>query len=181
MILIAAAEEEHIDQTHHWLWPEGYEIVFGGIASILIFALLWWKAGPFVKKMLGDRTARIQAEIDGAATALSKAEAEAAQIRRALGDIGAERARLLADADAQAEALLADGRARLDQEIAELHTKGDADIAAVMCRGSDELRLEVARLASAAADKVALTTLDAETQQRLVEDFIARVGAGATT
>jgi F-type H+-transporting ATPase subunit b len=181
MILIAAAEEEHIDQTHHWLWPEGYEIVFGGIASVLIFALLWWKAGPFVKKALGDRTARIQAEIDTAATSLSQAEAEAAEIRRALGDIGAERARLLADADAQAEALLADGRARLDQEIAELHTKGDADIAAVMSRGGDELRLEVARLASAAADRVTLTTLDTETQQRLIEDFIARVGAGATT
>ena len=43
------------------------------------------------------------------------AEAEAAQIRQAIGDIDAERARLLAEADVQAEALLDDGRARLER------------------------------------------------------------------
>jgi len=182
MTAIAAtlvAAEEHIDRSHSWIWPEGYELFFGSLASVIIFALLFWKAGPLVKKFMADRTARIQAEIDGAAAALTKADAEAVEIRRALGDIGAERARLLADADAQAEALLADGRARLDAEIAEMHTKADADIAAVQSRGRDELRLEIARLASTAADQVVARTIDAETQQRLVEDFIARVGASA--
>jgi F-type H+-transporting ATPase subunit b len=183
MVWLASAiaeEEEHIDQTHHWLWPEGYEIVFGGIASVLIFSLLWWKAGPIVKKGLADRTARIQGEIDRAASALRQAETEAADIRKALGDIGSERARMLADADAQAEALLAEGRARLDTEVAELQAKADADIAAAMSRGSDEIRLEVAHLASTAADEVVVTTLDDDAQQRLIEDFISRVGAGAT-
>ncbi len=178
MNLLAAAEE-HIDRSHSWIWPEGYELLWGSIASILIFALLFWKAGPLVKKSMADRTARIQAELDGAAAAMRDAEAEAADIRKAMGDIGAERARLLADADAQAEALLADGRARLEQEVAELHVKADADIAAVMSRGGDELRLEIARLASAAADQVVVTTLDDANQQRLVEDFISRVGASA--
>lgn len=178
--MFIAAEGGRIDQTHHWLWPEGYELLFGGLASIIIFSLLWWKLLPFARNGLQARTDRVQQEIDSAAEAKASAEAEALQISQAKGDIGAERARLLAEADEQAEALIADGRVRLDREIAELHTKADADIAAALGRGTDELRAEIARLSSAAADRVVEGTLDDATQQRLIEDYIQRVGAGAS-
>lgn len=182
MSLLAAAEE-HVDETqsHSWIWPEGYELLFGTIASILIFALLWWKAGPLIVKGMRSRTERIQGELDGAAAELATAEREAATIRQAVGDIGAERARLLAEADVHAEALLTDGRGRLEAEIVDLHAKADADIAALANRGGDELRSEIGHVAAAAADRIVQQTIDAETQQRLVEDFISRVGAGATT
>lgn len=171
------ASEERIDQSHHWLFPETYEIVFGGLASLIIFALLYWKAGPLIKKGMADRTARVQGELDAAATDKAEAEAEAAEIGRAKGDIGAERTRLFTDADAQAEALLTEGRARLDQEIADLHAKAAADVAAAMSRGGDELRAEIARLASSAADSIVADGLDDDTQQALIESFIQRVGA----
>jgi F-type H+-transporting ATPase subunit b len=179
-LITAAGEEhgeEHIDRTHHAIWPEGYEIWFGGIASVVIFALLAWKVGPMLKKALNARTERIQAELDGAVDDEKSAEAEAARIRQAKGDIEAERARIFAEAEARAEALLAEGRVRLDREVAELNAKADADIAAAASRGSDELRSEVARLASAAAERVIGETIDEATHQRLIEDFIARVGA----
>jgi len=176
---VLAAEDR--TQSHSWIWPEGYELLWGSIASILIFALLYWKAGPIVKKSMQDRTARIQGELDDAAKALRDADAEAASIRQAVGDIGAERARILAAADTQAEALLAEGRTRLDAEIDDLHAKADADVAAAQSRSGDELRAEIARLASSAAERVVERTLDADAQQRLVEEFISRVGAGVTT
>jgi F-type H+-transporting ATPase subunit b len=176
---VLAAEDP--SQSHSWIWPEGYELLWGSIASILIFALLYWKAGPIVKKAMQDRTARIQGELDDAAKALRDADAEAAAIRQAVGDIGAERARILAEADTQAEALLAEGRTRLDAEIDDLHAKADADVAAAQSRSGDELRAEIARLASSAAERVIERTLDADAQQRLVEEFISRVGAGVTT
>ena len=154
-ILIAASEEEeHIDQSHHWLWPEGYEIWFFLAAWILVFGLLFWKVGPFAKKAMAARTARVQDELDAAAEAKASAETDAARIRQARGDIAAERSRLLAEADAQAEALLAEGRARLDREIAELHAQADADTDAALGRVTDELRSDIVRLASAAADSV---------------------------
>ena len=64
MSLLAAAEET-VDETqsHSWIFPEGYELLFGSIASIIIFALLWWKAGPLIVKGMRSRTERIQAEI----------------------------------------------------------------------------------------------------------------------
>ena len=181
MNLIAAAGagegEEHIDRTHSAWLPEGYEIWFGGIASVIIFALLIWKAGPLLNKALAARTARVQAELDASADDEQSAEAEALQIRKAKGDIDAERARILAEAEERAEAVVADGRTRLDRELAELEAKGDADILAAESRGGDELRGQIAGMAWAAADRVITDGIDDATQQRLIEDYIASVGA----
>ena len=179
---VAAEEELHFDEngdvvTHHWLLPETAEIIWGGIASLLIFAALIKFAGPQIKKALAARTERIQKELDAAAADQRSASAEAAQIRQAKGDIAAERARILADADAQAAAVIEDGRSRLQQELAEIEAKTLADIAAAQSRTGDELRAEIARLSIAAVDHVVSGSLDDVTQQQLIENFIARVGA----
>jgi F-type H+-transporting ATPase subunit b len=184
-LLPMGADEEpvpHYDDqgyvtSHSWIWPEQAELIYGSLASIIVIGLLVWKAGPAAKKAFQDRTARVQAELDESAQAKADAETEATRIRQALGDIESERQRLLAEADDQAEALLRDGRSRLDAEIADLQTKAEADVAAARSRVNDELRSEIARLASAAADRVVERSLDDATQQRLVEDYIAKVGA----
>ena len=163
--------------THHWLLPETSEIVWGGLASIIIFVLLVKFGGPAIKKGMAARTDRIQKELDGAAEARSSATLEAAQIRQAKGDIAAERDRVLADADAQAATVIEDGRTRLRVELAELETKALADIAAAQGRSGDELRAEIAKLSIAAVDHVVSGSLDDATQQALIEHFIARVGA----
>jgi len=180
-LLTAAAEEEHHDitQTPSKFWPEGYEMLFGIPASLIIFFLLWKFAGPTVKKAMAARTAKIQAELDAGEADRAAAAAEAAQIRTAMGDIAGERARQLAEADVQAAALLEDGRARLTQELADLDTRAAADIVAAQGRTGDELRAEIARLSSAAIDYVVTGSLDEATQQELIENFIAGVGAGA--
>jgi F-type H+-transporting ATPase subunit b len=166
--------------SHHPLLPERGELIYGSIASIIIIGLLIWKAGPIAKKAMQDRTAKIQGELDASSGAKADAETEAARIRQALGDIESERARLLADADQQAAALLADGRVRLEQEMADLEARADAESQAALARSGDELRAEIARLASAAADRVVAQSIDDSIQQELIEQYIARVGAGAT-
>ncbi len=153
------------------------ELIPATLASIIVFSLLYWKAGPIIKKSFSDRTAGIQKELDDAAAAKAAAVDEAARIRQAQGDIDAERARLYAEADTQAEGLLADGRARLAAEIAELESRAEADIASAAGRGSDELRTEIAKYSSAAVDAIVRDTLDDAAQQELIENFIARVGA----
>jgi F-type H+-transporting ATPase subunit b len=177
--LFAAVPHEDITQTHSVFWPEGYEILFGVPASLLVFFLLWKFAGPPVKKGMAARTAKIQAELDAGEAARVAADAEAAQIRHAKGDIAGERARLLADADTQAAALLADGRERLGQELVDLDARAAADIVSAAGRSGDELRAEIARLSSAAVDHVVTGSLDAATHQELIEQFIAGVGASA--
>jgi len=164
-------------ETHHWLLPETAEIIYGGIASVVIIGALVKFALPQFKKAMVARTERIQKELDASSNDLAQAQADASKIRQALGDIESEKARLLADAKAQADALLADGRARLTAEIADMEAKADADVAAAAARGSDELRTEIGRLATVATDRVIASVLDDATQQALVENFIAKVGA----
>lgn len=164
----------------HWLWPEAKEMVWGIPASLVIFFALYKFAGPPIKKAMAERTDRIRQQLEGAEAAKLAAESEAASIRQAAGDIDAERQRLFAEADAQAEAVLADGRVRLEQEVAELEARADADVAATAGRATDELRAEISRLAAAAADRViAENVRDDATQQSLIENFIARVGANS--
>lgn len=179
--LFPTAEEIPFDDKGYTtidpIFPPLKELVPGTLASLIVFGLLYWKAGPIIKKAFTDRTARIQKELDDATAAKAAAADEAARIRQAQGDIDAERARLYAEADAQAEALLADGRSRLATEIADLEARAQADIASAAGRSSDELRVEIARHAGTAVDAIVRDTLDAAAQQELIENFIARVGA----
>jgi F-type H+-transporting ATPase subunit b len=175
-----AAEDIDPARSVSWLWPEQAELIYGSIASLLIFGALWKFAGPAIKKAMADRTQGIQTELDESAAAKAEAEAEAAGIRQAAGDIDAERQRLFADADLQAETVLTDGRARIEQEVAELQARAEADIAAASGRVNDELRAEITRLANAATEQLlSQGVIDDPTQQELIESFIARVGASS--
>jgi F0F1-type ATP synthase membrane subunit b/b' len=180
LAVVFGAEGKVIDPARSidWLFPADAELIYGSISSIIIFSLLWKFAGPAIKKGMSDRTAKVQGELDASAAAVTAAEAEAARIRQAAGDIESERARLFAEADAQAEALLNDGRARLVQEAADLEARADADIASAGGRVNDELRAEISRLAGAATDQVlADGAIDAGLHQDLIESFIQKVGA----
>lgn len=183
-ILVAAEGEPHRDDngqvvTHHWLFPEQAELIYGTLASLIIFALLWKFAGPTVVKAFNGRTERVQTELDSAQRALDEATSDAERIRNAKGDIDAERGRLFSEADAQAEALLSDGRARLDAEAAELESRAAAELVASAARVGDELRLEIGRIVQASTDQVVTASLDAAADQALIEAFIQKVGASS--
>ncbi len=168
---------EDPSQTHHWLLPETAEIIYGGIASCIIFFGLYKFGWPMIVKSMNARTEKIQKELVGAAAARSKSETDAAGIRTALGDIESERRKILAEADAQATAIIADGRARLVKEVAELEAKATADMAAARGRSGEELRGEIARLSSAAISTAVAASLNERAQQALIESFINSVGA----
>ncbi|MFM8311328.1 MAG: hypothetical protein ACKOAZ_05440 [Ilumatobacteraceae bacterium] len=163
--------------TSHPLLPEMAEIIYGGIASLLIFWAIYKFGGPAIKKGMAARTERIQRELDAAAADRSAAAAEAAQIRTAKGDIDGERRRIMAEAEQQASAVLAEGRSRLAAEVADLEARAEAEIAAAGARVGDELRAEIARLSIAAVDHIVTGSLDDATHQELIEGFITRVGA----
>ncbi|NBW92605.1 MAG: hypothetical protein EBR53_09190 [Actinobacteria bacterium] len=175
---ISLLASEDPTQTHSWILPEQAEIIYGGLASVIVVGALVKFAGPMIKKSFAARTERIQKELDDAAAAKVTAEGDAQNIRKALGDIASERARILAEADAQAASVLAEGRVRITAEIADLEAKAEADINAARGRGSDELRNEITVLASRATPLVVAATLNDQVHKDLVESFISKVGAG---
>jgi F-type H+-transporting ATPase subunit b len=175
-VALLASEDPTI--THHWLLPETAEIVYGGLASVIVIGALVKFAGPSIKKSFNARTEKIQKELDDAAGAKVTAESDAKNIRAALGDIAGERARMLADADTQATAVLTEGRVRITAEVAELEAKAEADLNSARGRSSDELRAEIALLSSIATPAVVQATLNDQTKNELIESFISSVGAG---
>jgi F-type H+-transporting ATPase subunit b len=175
-VALLASEDPTI--THHWLLPETAEIVYGGLASVIVIGALVKFAGPMIKKIFNDRTEKIQKELDDAAGAKVTAESDAKNIRAALGDIAGERARMLAEADTQATAVLNEGRVRITAEVAELEAKAEADLNSARGRSSDELRAEIALLSSIATPAVVQATLNDQTKNELIESFISSVGAG---
>ncbi len=179
---LIAGEGSHDDKgltTKSWIFPERAELIYGILASLIIFAVLVKFAGPTIKKGMTARTERIQKELDSAAADKASAATEASDIREAKGDIAGERQRLLAEADAQAAAMIADGATRLDEEVAELQARAAADIATARGRGTDELRAEISRLSSTAAERAVSESIDDATHQDLIEAFIQKVGASA--
>ena len=176
LIGLLASEDPNV--THHWLFPETAEIIYGGLSSVIVIGGLIKFAGPMAKKAMNGRTAKIQKQLDDAANALTTSSTEAVDIRAALGDIASERARMLAEADTQATAVLTEGRVRITAEVAELEAKAEADLNSARGRSSDELRAEIALLATIATPVVVQATLDDQTKNELIESFISSVGAG---
>jgi F-type H+-transporting ATPase subunit b len=174
--VVAAADPS---QSIHPIFAETKEIIWGGVAFLIIAVLLVKLAGPPIKKALAARTARIQAELDAAQAARTTAEGEAQQIRTALGDIQAERARLLAEADTEAAALLTEGRARLEQDVADLLAKARVDLQTASGRVSEELQSDIARASADAIERAVTESLDYNTHRRLIDEFIAKVGASS--
>ena len=174
-ILVASEGGVPTYETHHWLLPETAEIIYGGLASVLVIGALVKFAGPLAKKAFAARTEKIQNEIDSARTAREVAEGDAQKIRSALGDISSERAHILAEADAAAASVLSEGRTRISAEMADVEAKALADIANASSRVQDELASDIKRLARVAADKVIEKAVSDSVRQDLIENFISGV------
>ena len=174
--LFAAESSTEFEAPNKW-FPESAEIIWGTIAFVIIVALMWKLAAKPIAGAMRSRTDRIGNEIDAAAKARADAEAEVAQIRQSLADVETERARILAEAAETAERLRVEGVARNDAEVVDLEARADADIEALRNRAASELQGQVAIWAGEATERIIVAQLDDATLQRLIEDYIAKVGA----
>jgi F-type H+-transporting ATPase subunit b len=164
-------------QAHHWWWPETKEIIWGGLAFLIVLAGLIKFALPPMKAGLRERTNRINEQLERSANAKAEAEAEAAQLRSDLADLDARKAHILDDARAQAANLRTEGAARNDVEMAELEARAEVDITSARGRSASELQHQVGAWASEAAERYVAQRLDDALRNELVEDFISKVGA----
>ena len=153
------------------------EAVIAAVASIIVFGLLWWKAGPAIKGALAGRTERIAKEIDDAEKARAEAEAKLADVQGRIANAENERQRILVEARQTAESVKTGIVARAEDEAAALKARAGADIEASKQQAIADLQAEVASLALGAAEAVIAANLDAATQQSLVDGSITQVGA----
>jgi F-type H+-transporting ATPase subunit b len=148
------------------LLPATGEIIWGGIAFLIVaFGLI--KFGfPALRKGLADREAKIREDL--AAAEAAKAEAQHAD---------ADHEQKIAEARNEAAKIVAEAREAADQVRADhIRARANADAQLATERAMADLQSQVAELSVDLAERVVQRNLDRDTQKALVESFINEVG-----
>ena len=142
---------------------------------ILLFILKRLLYKPFLAKM-GERTAAIQKSLDEAQAARAEAtrqqEENETRLRAAHAEAAAIRAQAMKEASEEQKRLVEAARAESQRLVESAKAQMDADVR----RAREELRREVADLATAVAEKLVRRSLRDEDHRRIVADAITKVG-----
>lgn len=159
------------------LFPELNELIYGGLAFLLVLGFLAWKGLPAVKAGMAARTERIRSDLEAAETQKSDAEALHTEYQAKLADARSESARIVEEARQAADEVKATLVAKAEADVAEMRAKAAADVEAAKVQAIADLRGEVANLAIGAAESVVGANLDRDASVALVEAYINQVGA----
>ena len=160
-----------------WLPADLKEVLWGTIAFLIIFGLLWWKAGPPIMKAMRGRTERISDDLDAAVDDKTSAEEERDRIKAALADSDTEAARIVEEARQTADKLRQDLEANAEADAVAIRERAQVDLETTRRQAVADLTAEVSRLALGAAERVVSHNLDDAAQQQLIEKYISQVGS----
>jgi len=150
-------------------------IVQGINFVILLFILQRLLYRPFLAKM-AERTQAIQKSLDEAQAARAQAtrqqEENEARLRTAHAEAAAIRAQALKEAAEEQRRLVEAARAESQRLVESAEAQMDADVR----RAREELRREVADIATAVAEKLVRRSLRDEDHRRIVAEAISKVG-----
>ena len=176
--------EGHGAEESNPILPATNELIYAILAFAVLFALMYTKAFPAVKKTMEARTNRIRDNLDEADRTRAEAQTILEDYQRQLADARNESSRIIEEARQTADQLRRDLMARAEADVAELRQRNTEELASAQERALADLRAQVATLAMDVAERVVQRNLDRETNQALVESFIRDVTsnqAGATS
>ena len=143
---------------------------------ILLFILKRLLYKPFLAKM-NERTQAIQKSLDEAQAARAEAarqqEENETRLRAAHAEAAAIRAQAMKEASEEQKRLVEAARAESQRLVEGAKAQMDADVR----RAREELRREVADLATAVAEKLVRRSLRDEDHRRIVAEAITKVGS----
>ena len=157
--------------------PEINEVIWGGVAFLVLLVLLWKFGYPAMTKGLDQRADRIRNDLEAADTAKTEAQAELARYQEQLKGAREEATRMRDDARAEMDEYKTQRRAEIDAELSEYRERAKAEADAAKTQALADVKAEVAALAIGAAEQVVQKSLDRETNTALVESFISSVDA----
>lgn len=152
------------------------EVIWGSIAFFVLMALIIWKAGPAIKKMVTGRTERIRAELAEAQAQRAEAEAALTASTADLPDVSAEEDRIRTEATETAAQLKVDLKAKAEADAAALKARAAADVETMKRQALADIQAEVAEITRSATEVVVTEQLDAASQSQLIENYINQVG-----
>lgn len=157
--------------------PPVSELVYAVLAFAVLFALMYTKAFPAVKKAMDARTNRIRENLDEAERAKGEAQGILEEYQRQLAEARTDAGRIIEEARQTADQLRRDLLARAEADVAELRQRNTDELAAAQERAIADLRAQVATIALDVAEKVVERNLDRDTNIALIESYINQVGS----
>jgi F-type H+-transporting ATPase subunit b len=157
--------------------PAVPEMIWGGLAFLIVFFLLVKFAFPALKKGVKAREEKIRSDLEAAEKARQEAEDERAKYQASLADARGEANRLVEEAREAAERVRTETIARGEQEAASIRERATEDIALARDRATADLRAQVASISIELAEKIVERNIDPSTQEQLIESYISSVGS----
>ncbi len=168
--------------TGNPLVPSWTEVIWGGVAFLIVFVALWRVLLPRITKTLQDRTDAIEGGIERATAAQKEADRLVDDYKAQLAEARHDAARQREQAIEEGARIIAEKRHEAEEEarriIAAAHSQIDADRQQAFA----SLRAEVGTLAVQLAGKIVGESLEDEARQsRVVDRFLADLDASQST
>lgn len=168
----ATGAEEEAASGLDLVLPAFAELLWGAIGFFLLMGILYKFVFPSLGKMLDERGAKIQGQMEQAETERQQAEQLRRQYEEQLADARNQGNTLVEEARAQAERVRADVLAKAEEEAQQIRERARADIEAERGRIVQDLRGQVATLSVELAGKIVQRELNPEQHRQLVDQYI---------
>jgi F-type H+-transporting ATPase subunit b len=177
-ILEEGGEVDECQEAPSPILPEANEIIWGGLAFLVLLVLLWKFALPGVRNMMKQREDRIRGDLERAEQAKAEAETVLAEYQRQLADARNEAGRIIEEARQSADQLKRDLTTRAEADAAQIRERASQDVQLATERATADLQTRTAELAIELAEKVVERSLDRDTQLALIDSYISDLGNG---
>jgi F-type H+-transporting ATPase subunit b len=166
-------------KTNNFLIPNG-TFFFELLCFIVILWILWKKVLPRISDAIEKRQATIKQQFEDAQKAKSEAEKARKEYQDALAETRKEISRLRDEANQEKAQIIEEARSTARTEATAVAEQERAKLATERQQVLMSLRNEIGELAFTLSEKIVHESLrDEDRQRRLVDDFIAGVGATA--
>ena len=179
-LLMAQVEGETTTTTEpdgiQLLLPASSELIAGLIAFTIIFVFVWKWVLPMVDKRLEARQQAIVGQLTAAEATKHEAEGVLADYKAQLAKARDDANSIVEEARRTADALRRETVSKASDEASEITRKAREEAAGERS-AAGAIRDEVAALSMAVAEKAVAGAVDTKAHAKLVEQYIAELGA----
>lgn len=152
------------------------EIIWGGLAFLIVAIALMKFGWPQIRKSLQARSDTIRDELTAAEQARADADTAKATYEAKIAEARTESSRIIEEARATADGVRAETLKRAEDEAAAVRARAAEDAQAAASRAMTDLQGQVGSISVELAEKIVEKNLDRDAQQHLIENFISQVG-----
>jgi F-type H+-transporting ATPase subunit b len=164
-------------KTNNFLIPNG-TFIFEWIVFIIVLVFLAKKVVPVIVRAIDQRQETIKRQFDEAEAAKERLEKAEKDYAEALAETRRESSRLREQAQQERAEIVDEARSEAQRRVDEMLEAAEARLATERQQAILGLRNEIGELAMTLSERIVHDSLRRDARQRkLVEDFIAGVGA----